>query len=190
VEAVAVLAVEAAVLAAAALREIGENMKIKRFVRHLLATPWWMRRAFPPRTMRAIEAAIRESETTHLGEVRFAVEAALDPMALLYGRTARERAVEVFSQLRVWDTEHNNGVLIYLQLADRRVEIVVDRGINRYVGQQGWDKICREMERAFKQEHFEQGAVSGIHAIAEHLARYYPASSANENELPDKPVVL
>jgi len=140
--------------------------------------------------MRAIEAAIKESETTHFGEIRFAVEAALDPLALLQGRSARDRALEVFSQLRVWDTERNNGVLIYLLLADRRVEIVADRGINRDVGQSGWDKICREMEHAFKQEDFELGVVSGIHAIAAHLARFYPASGVNENELPDQAVML
>lgn len=190
VEAVEDSAAVVAILAAAAPREIGEKMKIRRLVRHLLATPWRMRRAFPPHTMRAIEAAIRESETAHFGEIRFAVEAALDPMALLQGRSVRERAVEVFSQLRVWDTERNNGVLIYLLLADRRVEIVADRGINRDVGQPGWDKICREMELAFKQGDFELGAASGIHAIAEHLARHYPASGANVNELPDKPVIL
>lgn len=165
-------------------------MKIKRLVRHLFTAPWRMRRAFPPHTMRAIEEAIGESETAHFGEIRFAVEAALDPVAVFYGRSARERAVEVFSQLRVWDTERNNGVLIYLLLADRRVEIVADRGINRDVGPQGWDKICREMEHAFKEEDFELGAVTGIHAIAEHLARHYPATSANENELPNKPIVL
>ena len=140
--------------------------------------------------MTAIEAAIGESETSHYGEIRFAVEAALDVRSLLEGKSARERAVEVFSQLRVWDTERNNGVLIYLLLADRRVEIVADRGIHRDVGPPGWDKICREMERSFKQEDFELGVLSGIHAIAEHLARHYPASSANENELPDKPIVL
>jgi len=140
--------------------------------------------------MRAIEAAIGESETTHFGEIRFAVEAALDPLALLQGRSARERALEVFSQLRVWDTERNNGVLIYLLLADRRVEIVADRGINRDVGQPGWDRICRAMERSFKDGDFELGAVAGIRAIAEHLAKYYPASSANEDELPNKPVAL
>ncbi|GAO36340.1 membrane protein [Sulfuricella sp. T08] len=165
-------------------------MKIKRLVRHLLTPPWRMKRAFPPDTMRAIEAAIRESETTHYGEIRFAVEAALDPMALLYGRSARERAVEVFSQLRVWDTERNNGVLIYLLLADHRVEIVADRGIHRDVGQPGWEAICREMEHSFRQGLFEQGVVEGIRAVASHLVRHYPASGVNENELPDKPIVL
>jgi len=140
--------------------------------------------------MLAIEAAIRESETTHFGEIRFAVEAALDPLALLYDRSARERAVEVFSQLRVWDTERNNGVLIYLLLADRRVEIVADRGIHRDVGQPGWEAICREMEHSFREGRFEQGVVKGIRAVANHLVRHYPASGANVDELPDKPVIL
>lgn len=177
-------------MAAAALREIGEKMKIRRLVRHLLTPPWRVRRVFPPHTMGAIEAAIKESETTHFGEIRFAVEAALDPMALLQGRSARERAVEVFSQLRVWDTERNNGVLIYLLLADRRVEIVADRGIHRDVGEPGWEVICREIERSFRQGRFEQGVVEGIRAVASHLVRHYPASGANKNELPDKPVIL
>lgn len=190
VEAVGDLAVAAEVLAVVVPRGIGEMKKIRRLGRHLLTTPWRLKRAFPPHTMRAIETAIRESETTHSGEIRFAVEAALDPMALFYGRTARDRAVEVFSQLRVWDTERNNGVLIYLLLADRRVEILADRGINRDVGQSGWEAICREMESLFRQGHFEQGVVEGIHAVASHLVRHYPASGVNENELPDKPVIL
>lgn len=177
-------------MAAAALREDGRDMKIKRIFRHFLTFPWRVRQVLPRQAMTAIEAAIGESETSHYGEIRFAVEAALDVRSLLEGKSARERAVEVFSQLRVWDTERNNGVLIYLLLADRRVEIVADRGIHRDVGPPGWDKICREMERSFKQEDFELGVLSGIHAIAEHLARHYPASSANENELPDKPIVL
>jgi len=182
--------VEAVVLVAAALREGGKKMKIGRILRHLLTTPWRMRRVFPPLTMRAIEAAIGESEATHFGEIRFAVETALAPLALLQDRSARERAVEVFSQLRVWDTERNNGVLIYLLLADRRVEIVADRGIHRDVGQPGWEAICREMENAFRRGEFEQGVVAGIRSVASYLVRHYPASGFNENELPDRPIIL
>ncbi|HUW51499.1 MAG TPA: TPM domain-containing protein [Sulfuricella sp.] len=165
-------------------------MKIKRIIRHFLTFPWQARQAFPQRAMRAIEAAIKESETTHYGEIRFAVEAALDARSLLEGKGARDRAVEVFSQLRVWDTEHNNGVLIYLLLADRRVEIVADRGVHRDVGAQGWEEICREMEQQFRLGRFEEGVVVGIQAVARHLVRHYPASGKNENELPDKPVLL
>jgi len=184
------LAAVAVVLAAAAPREIGNTMNLKRIVRHLLTPHWKVKQVFPAPSLRAIEVVIGESETTHFGEIRFAVEAALDPMALLQGRSARERAVEVFSQLRVWDTERNNGVLIYLLLADRRVEIVADRGIHRDVGQSGWEVICREMECSFRQGRFEQGVMEGIRAVARHLVRHYPASGVNENELPDEPAIL
>lgn len=165
-------------------------MKLKRIIRHFLTPHWRVRRVFPAGAMKAIEAAIRESETTHYGEVRFAVEAALDARGLIKDKSARERAIEVFSQLRVWDTERNNGVLIYLLLADRKVEIIADRGIHRDVGQPGWEAICREMERAFRQGRFEEGSVAGIRAISQHLARHFPASGTNVDELPDRPVVL
>ena len=177
-------------LVAAALREDGRNMKIKRFFRHFLTFPWQVRQVLPRQAMAAIKAAIRESESSHYGEIRFAVEAALDVRSLLEGRSARERAVEVFSQLRVWDTERNNGVLIYLLLADRDVEIVADRGIHRAVGQPGWENICREMEQVFGQGRFEEGAIFGIRAVARYLVRHYPAQGENVNELPDMPVIL
>lgn len=175
---------------AAAPLAIGDDMKIKRIIRHFLTLPWQVRRLFPQRTMRAIEAAIGESEETHYGEIRFAVEAALDVGSLLTGKSARERAIEVFSQLRVWDTERNNGVLIYLLLADRKVQIIADRGIHRDVGTQGWEEICREMESQFRFGRFEEGAISGIRAVARHLARHYPAQGENVNELRDAPVIL
>lgn len=165
-------------------------MTIKRIIRHFLTFPWQAKQAFPPRVLRAIESAIKQSETTHFGEIRFVVEAALDAPALLAGKAAHERAVEVFSQLRVWDTEHNNGVLIYLLLADRKVEIVADRGVHRDVGAQGWEEICREMEQQFRSGRFEEGVVAGIRAVARHLVRHYPAGGENVNELPDKPLLL
>ena len=98
--------------------------------------------------------------------------------------------MEVFSQLRVWDTQHNNGVLIYLLLADRDVEIVADRGIHQHVKKEDWEKICREMEALFRQGRFEEGAITGINAVSLHLAKHYPGQSQNINELPDTPVVL
>jgi uncharacterized membrane protein len=165
-------------------------MNIKRIVRHLLVSQWQVNRAFPRDTLIAIEKAIKASETAHLGEIRFAVEGALDGTPLFRGQSARERAIEVFSQLRVWDTEHNNGVLIYLLLVDRDVEIVADRGIHARVGMQEWEKICRMMEGAFKQANYEKGVVSGIRAVTQHLIRYFPASGHGQNELADKPVVL
>jgi uncharacterized membrane protein len=163
-------------------------MNWKRLWRHLVMPDWQVRRVFPAVAMQAIERAIRESERTHAGQVCFAVEATLDTGRLLRGVSARRRALEVFSRLRVWDTEHNNGVLVYLLLADHDVEIVADRGIHARVGAEGWEKICREMEAAFRAGRFEDGTLAGIRAVSELLARHYPGTG--RNEIPDRPVVL
>jgi len=153
--------------------------------------PGTVRRAFPPATLDAIEQAIRTCEDSHQGEIRFVVEGAIGLLPLLRGVTARQRAIEMFSALRVWDTEHNNGVLIYLLLADRKVEIVADRGVDQLAGSPIWEGICRTMESAFHQGHFEEGVVGGIRAIGACLATYYPApGGAKHNELSDRPVVL
>ena len=165
-------------------------MSLKRIMRHLSSGRATVRRVFPRQALDAIEQTIRETETRHDGQIRFAVEAALDLSPLLAGQTARERAIEVFSQLRVWDTEHNNGVLIYLLLADRDVEIVADRGIHVRLGNEVWEAICREMEKAFRSGHFEAGLLAGIHAVGEHMGRHFPARSGKPNEMPDSPVVL
>jgi uncharacterized membrane protein len=165
-------------------------MDIKRILKHLVMTEWQVRRAFPRDTLIAIENAIKATKTAHVGEIRFAVEGALHSMALLRGQSPRERALDVFSHLRVWDTEHNSGVLIYLLLADRDVEIVADRGVHAKVGTRGWEPICRTMEAAFGQGNYRGGAVSGIKAVAHHLVKHFPARGATRNELPDEPVVL
>lgn len=165
-------------------------MNIARTTKHLLLTHWQVNRAFPRGALNAIEQAIKTSETAHVGQIRFAVEGALHSSQLFKGQSARERALDVFSQLRVWDTQHNNGVLIYLLLADRDVEIVADRGIHMKVGPWGWEEICRSMETAFKQGNYEGGVVSGIHAVTQHLKKHYPAAGVGQNELSDKPVVL
>jgi uncharacterized membrane protein len=165
-------------------------MNLKRIMRHLSNGRAKVRRTFPSRTLDAIEHAIRETEEKHNGQIRFAVEAALELAPLLAGQTAQQRALEVFSRLRVWDTEHNNGVLIYLLLADRDVEIVADRGIHPRLGQETWEAICREMEAAFRKGQFEAGVLAGIRAVGEHLSRHFPPRSGKPNEMPDKPVVL
>jgi uncharacterized membrane protein len=165
-------------------------MNIQRIAKHLLLTHWQVNRTFPPKTLNAIENAIKASETAHVGEIRFAVEGALHSTPLFKGQSARERALEVFSELRVWDTEHNNGLLIYLLLADRHVEIVADRGIHAKVGSQEWQKVCLTMETAFKQAKYEWGVVCGVQAVTQHLVKHFPASCSGRNELPDKPVVL
>ena len=165
-------------------------MSFIRILRHLSTGRATVRRVFPPRAMDAIEQAIRTTETRHAGQIRFAVEASLELAPLLGGQTAQQRAVEVFSRLRVWDTEHNNGVLIYLLLADRDVEIVADRGIHVRLGKEVWEAICHDMEAAFRAGHFEAGVLAGIAAVGEHLSRHFPARSGKLNEMPDSPVVL
>jgi uncharacterized membrane protein len=165
-------------------------MQIQRIVRHLLMTRWQVARAFPRSTLDAIEKAIKTSEAAHVGEVRFAVEGALDGSPLFNGQSARERAIDVFSQLRVWDTQHNNGLLIYVLLADRAVEIVADRGIHEKVSPGEWNQVCRQMEAAFRQSNYEEGVVAGVQAVTRHLTAHFPAKGQGQNELPDAPVVL
>jgi len=165
-------------------------MSMNRIVKHFMATQWLVTRAFPASALIAIDEAIKASEATHCGEIRFVVEGALDTVPLLRGQTARERAIDVFSQLRIWDTERNNGVLIYLLLADRDVEIVADRGIHEKVGAQEWERICRAMEAAFRRGDFEGGVVRGIQEVTRHLAEHFPPVGDDRNELADKPVVL
>jgi uncharacterized membrane protein len=114
----------------------------------------------------------------------------MDTTSLLRGLSAREHALDVFSALKVWDTEHNNGVLIYLLLADRDVEIVADRGIHGRVGADGWEAICREMEGAFRAGNFESGVLQGIGRVSEFLQAHFPKDHDGANELPDRPVVL
>ena len=165
-------------------------MNIQRIVKHLLVTDGQVGRTFGRSTMKKIEAAIKVSEAEHVGEIRFAVEGGLDGAPLFKGQSARERAIELFAQLRVWDTQHNTGVLIYLLLADRAVEIVADRGIHAKVDAQEWSKVCRQMEAAFRQSNFEGGVVSGVQAVTRHLKQHFPSDGHDRNELPDKPVVL
>ncbi len=168
----------------------GTEMNFKRVMRHLSIGRAAVRRAFSRQTLEAIECAIRQAEARHDGQIRFAVEASLELTPLLAGQTARQRAIEVFSELHVWDTEHNNGVLIYLLLADRDVEIVADRGIHARLGAEVWEVMCQEMEAAFRAGCFESGVLSGIHAVGEHLSRHFPARSDKLNEIPDSPVLL
>ncbi len=163
-----------------------------------MVTPWRVRRAFPRSSLEAIEKAIRRSRTQHVGEIRFVVEGALHGARLYHRQSARERAIEVFSMLRMWDTEHRNGVLLYLLLADRAVEIVADRGAHLKIGAPEWERICRAMEAAFKAGRYEEGALAGIEMVTRCLAQHFPGGAAaaarsggsGQGELPDSPVVL
>lgn len=165
--------------------------RLRRLLRHLTTTRHALRRAFPPRTLAAIERAVRAAEQGHTGEIRFAVEDALSLVSVLRGETVRMRAIELFARLHVWDTEGNNGVLVYVQLADRAVEIVADRGVTCRVAASEWTAICRELEAAFGQGEFERGSVDCIARIGALLRTHCPAAEpdANIDELSDRPYI-
>ena len=165
-------------------------MSIKRITRHLVEHHWRARRIFTASVLERIEQTIKQGEATHSGQLRFVVEGALDGAPLFRNQSARARALDLFSQLRIWDTEHNNGVLIYLLLADRRVEIIADRGIDARVGEAGWQAICRTMEAEFHKSRFEAGVIEGIQAVSRELAAHFPPQGPHRNELPDAPVVM
>jgi len=165
-------------------------MSLARVIRHLATPAWRRRQLFPSASLKRIEEAIKAAERTHRGEIRFAVESALDIVPLLRGVSARARALDVFANLRVWDTEENNGVLIYLLLADRDVEIIADRGVHMRVGAAGWESVCREMEKRFRAGRFEEAVLYGIAQVSEHLVRHFPGPDRRGDELPDKPVLL
>jgi len=163
---------------------------VKRALRHLFALPGSVARAFPADAFRRVEQAIRESEKLHGGEIRFAVEAALHPAQVWRGVTARSRAIALFAELGVWDTERNNGVLLYLLLADREVEIVADRGFNGKVTAEEWEDVCRHMESSLSKGRHGEAVIAGIDAISRIMARHFPPSARGRNELPDRPVAL
>jgi uncharacterized membrane protein len=168
-------------------------MRIGRLIRHATATHWRTRMLFPAATLDAIEQAIKRAELTHAGEIRFAIETSLTPRHILNDISPRAHALEVFSHLRVWDTEGNNGVLIYVQLADRTVEIVADRGFQRRVSPAEWEAVCRLMEEHFRAGRFQVGSIAGVDAIGNLLARHFPQASARaiqSNQLPDRPTLL
>ena len=165
-------------------------MEMKRFWRHVAMTPAKARRAFPDRTMDAIARAIGESEKAHRGEICLVVEAELTSGQLWRGMGSRERAREIFALQGVWNTEENNGVLIYVLLAERRVEIVADRGIDARVAPGEWKAICEAMEAAFAAGRFEEGAIGGVRAVTELLARHFPDRGEGRNQLADRPVLM
>ena len=165
-------------------------MKLSRVFKHLLLPGWWVQRAFARGDLAAIGAAITTCEQSHRGELRFVAEGSL-PLAVLWrGLSPRARAADLFADLRIWDTAENSGILIYVQLLDRHVEILADRGIAARVPQAEWDSLCREMEARFRRGEWRDGALQAIARAGELLARHFPAGASNPNELPDQPLVL
>ena len=166
-------------------------MDIGRILRHVCAEGS-ARRQFPARALDDIQHTVATGERRHQEQVCFAAEGALGFAAVWRGTTPRQRAQEVFAHLRVWDTQHNSGVLIYVLLADHAIEIVADRGIAAKVDAAQWQSICTQIQKRFAAGEFLQGAIDSVTAVSDVLALHFPrnADSADANELPDRPVLL
>ena len=164
--------------------------RLIRLARHLLETRLAARRRFTAAGLDRIEAAVGAAEAGHQGELKMVIETDLDAWSILAGKSSRQRALEVFAGSGVWDTEQNNGVLIYVLFADRAVEIIADRGFNGLVTPAEWAAVCRAMETEFRQGRWEPGALAGVAATAQLLARHFPGTGRQGNELPDRPVLL
>ena len=165
-------------------------MRWSRVIRHITTTRWSTRRDFPVPVRDAIEKAIGECEAQHGGEIRFVVETAFDLPELWRGLPVRQRALQLFGQFGVWDTASNNGVLIYVLMADRGVEIIADRGITAFVAPHEWQAVCRQMEQHFRAGRFREGSIAGIEGVGALLGRHFPGKAASDNELPNQPVLL
>lgn len=165
--------------------------RLQRLATNLLGGWFQLRRCFPSDLLDAMARAISEGERRHLGELRFAVESRLSPGAVWAGLSARQRAHQVFAQLGVWDTEHNAGVLIYVLLAERRIEIVADRGLAKQVQQSAWDAISHLMRSAYAKGLWEDGSLQGISAVHSLVALHFPSDGrANPDELSNRPVLF
>jgi len=162
----------------------------QRLWRHFVTDRGDVRRAFPETEFDRIQRAIAEGETRHSGQVCFAIEAAVPLLRVWQKLRPRERALEVFGLLRIWDTEANDGVLLYVLLADRAVEIVADRGIHARVGDAAWQTICHKIEAAFRAGRYADGIEQGIVEISALLAKHSPRTGPGRNEISDAPVVL
>jgi len=164
---------------------------LARLLRHRLFDEGDARRALGGDALARIAARVAASEARHSGEIRVCVEAGLPLGSLRRGASARDRAVALFGKLRVWDTENNNGVLIYLLLAERAIEIVADRGLLPHVDAAGWERIMATMQSAFRDGQFEAGIAQAIDAVDALLVGHFAlaAGARNPNELPDAPIL-
>ena len=169
---------------------MGMGQRLKRAWRHLTSSSGDAKRAFPETTLSAISEAITAGEQTHRGEVRLIVEKALPFDDAWDGVSNRQRALALFADYGVWDTEDNCGVLIYINLAEHKVDIVADRGIDRKIDSATWQAICRTMTDGFRQGKYHDASLAAIEQVNALLREHFPANGARPNELPDRPVML
>jgi uncharacterized membrane protein len=165
-------------------------MDLRRFWRHIVMSPAKAARCFPSATLDAIQREVAVQEQRHRGEICFVVEAELTTAQLWEDLQPRERARQVFALRGVWNTEENTGILVYVLLADRRVEIVADRGIDSKLESGQWQAICRTMEKHFREGRYEEGAVAGVRAASKLLAVHFPDDGRGRNEIEDRPVMM
>jgi uncharacterized membrane protein len=160
---------------------------LTRWARHLWLDAADARRTLTPAGLQRLEQAVKDSESRHLGELRLCVEAGLPAAVLWQGVSSRSRAIDLFSQLRVWDTEHNNGVLIYLLLADRRIEILADRGLHARASARDVQAISDSLAASLQQGQFEQGLTAAVQQVGALLKQHFPSTGerSRPNELPD-----
>lgn len=165
--------------------------KLLRILRHRWFDESDVQRLLGRGALERIETRVRDSERRHSGEIRVCVEPGLPIGYLWRGLGAHERAITLFGKLRVWDTEQNNGVLIYLLLAEHRIEVLADRGIHRRVGGERWAQVVASMREAFRAGHYEEGLATAIDAIDALLVEHFALApgEVNPNELPDAPVI-
>jgi uncharacterized membrane protein len=165
--------------------------RLQRILRHRWLDDSDTRRALPPEVLERLARHVAASERRHTGEIRIYVEAGLPASYLWREATARERAIAMFAKLGVWDTEQNNGVLIYLLLAEHAIEVVADRGLSQHVDAQQWQQIVHGMSQAFRAGRYEEGLKQAVDAVTDLLVRHFPAApgAANANELPDEPIL-
>lgn len=166
--------------------------KLARLWRHRW-TEGQVKHAFPPEVLLRLERAVTASESQHTGQIRLCVEGGLPYSYILRGASARERAIGLFGKLRTWDTEYNNGVLIYLLLADHAIEIIADRAAARAVPQATWDALLHDMRQSFQQNAFADGMEQALQRVSQLLIAHFPRDTAAgepwEHGLPDAPVV-
>ena len=166
--------------------------KLGRIWRHRWVDEAQVRRVLPPEMLERLTRRVAASEHRHTGEIRICVEAGL-PMSYLWrDAPARQRAIMLFGKLRVWDTEHNNGVLVYLLLAEHAIEIVADRGIDAHVDAAEWAAMTKRMGEAFREGRFEDGLTEALEEVSALLVEHFPEAPGAQsgNQLPDEPVVL
>jgi uncharacterized membrane protein len=164
--------------------------KIKRLLRHLMTTRMTGRRTFPAHTLKAIQAAIAQGEAQHRAEIRLIVEPALTQHDVLGGLSSRERARELFTLYRIWDTEENCGILVYINLADHKVEIIADRTVGRVLKPHDWQAVCQTMTQGFARGDFHDSAVAALSQLNALLKTSFPTNGSTANELSNRPLVL